>query len=252
MFFKKKKPFVRFVNAMPGVEISHPVLRATDYKFDWVRSAAMDYKERKSNYQMDDFLIGLNRCPGISHYLQTGFIITAPIDFTSATDSAKPDLFEWTCPVNFEFEGREYIGSHSSDQLAKFVPFRSDTLKTIIKVNTRWMIQSSSDIIFLQLPIAYPDHSTFTAAHGIIDCQKLLEINVQLFWHKKDGIALIKAGTPLCHIVPIPREFVVDLVVEARTEKDRYISAAYEYLAKKEFNKDMKLFFNSAKKLLSK
>ena len=161
-------------------------------------------------------------------------------------------MFKWECPVNAVFEGREYIGAHTPDQLADFMPMREDTLSTLIKLHTRWRMNSSPDIVFLQLPIAYPDHNLFTAAHGIIDNQTLLEVNVQLFWHKLNGKHLVKAGTPLCHIVPFPRDFVVDLRVETMTKEDRYVELAYEYLAKKEYHKDLKSFFGSCKKLLTR
>jgi hypothetical protein len=250
MFFKKK-PFVRFVNLIPGVETAYPVIRTHEYKFSWLRHAALDFKERANAAGPEQLMAGVNRCPGILQYFKQGFIVTAPVDFTITTNINDPDGFRWHCPAEFTWEGDPYIGSHSVNQLAKFMPFRDDTLKTVVKVNTFWRINSSPDIVFLQLPIAYPDHNNFTAVHGVIDCEEYVEINVQMFWHKLNDTVVVKAGTPLCQLIPIPRKLAVDLVVEPATAHDHYVAKAWKYLVNKEYTKEMKHFLKSAKNLLS-
>jgi|TARA_B110000503_G_scaffold127178_1_gene196601 hypothetical protein len=256
MFFKKKKPWVRFTNAMAGAEIAHPVITAQSYNFDWYKAAAADYRKRQSErtetQNLNNHLVSTTRCPGLHQLFKTGFIITNPIDFTIETKKDSPGLFRWESAVNAEFGGKDYIGAHVPEQLYQFMPFREDTLSSLVKVNTQWKMYSSADIVFLQLPIAYPDHNMFTAAHGMLDPQIVFEINVQLFWHKLEGIHLVKAGTPLCHLVPIPRNLLVDMQVDKYTIDDHYNTMAYEYLARKEYNKDIKSFFAATKKLLTR
>lgn len=236
---------------MPGVEHAHPVIKTQDMKIDWMRHAALDYKEKLSNYIPGTTMMsGINRCAGLLQLFKTGFIITAPIDFTIATTKGDLEAFQWTCPVNAEFQGHPYILSHGANQLAKFIPFRNDTLHTILKINTRWRASCSDDVIFLQIPIPYPEHTDFTAAIGIFDFHQSPEINVQLFWHNLDGIKMVKAGTPLCMLVPIPRDFNVDLIVEPATMEDRYKDNAWNYLSNKDFNKDIRAFYEASKKLL--
>jgi hypothetical protein len=120
----------------------------------------------------------------------------------------------------------------------------------MLKINTRWRASCSDDIVFLQMPVPYPEHTNFTAATGIFDFHQSPEINVQLYWHNLDGIHLVKAGTPLCMLVPIPRNFNIDLFVETATIEDRYKDSAWNYIANKEFNKDIKAFYETSKKLL--
>lgn len=250
MFFKKK-PWVRFVNSMPGVEIAHPIVRAQEVKFNWMKNAALDYKTRLNNSSVDTVVNGTNRCPGIIQLFKTGFIVTNPIDFTITVDDENKRL-NWNCPIHAEWDHHPYIDLHPQEQLAKFIPFREDTLESVIKVNTRWKISASPDIFFLQMPIPYPEHNIFTATHGILDSEQSMQINVQLYWHKKQGSVLIKAGTPLCQLIPIHKNELVDLTVERETEEDRYIDRAFEYIAMKEYNKDIKAFYKTAKKLLGK
>lgn len=252
MFFKKKKPWVKFVNSMPGVEIAHPVMKAHTHNFEWFKTAALDYKKRKNYFDENPnhHLLSATRCPGLQQFFKSGFIVSNPIDFTIETKKENAEYFRWGSPTNGIADGQDYISSHSPSQLADFMPFREDTLKTLIKIQTRWKIYSSSDIVFLQIPIAYPDHNMFTAAHGIVDPQIALELNVILFWHKLDGIHLVKAGTPLFYLIPIPRDLSIDFEVSRHTEEDTYKGLAYTYLHRKEWNKDIKSFIKSSKKLL--
>lgn len=249
MMFFKKKPFARFVNLLPGVEIAHPIVRANEIHPKWLREAAIDFKQRDASARPNEIMASTSRCPGLTEYFKQGFIVTAPMDFTiTTTNKHDPFQFDYYGPVSLQ--NKPYIGSHHTPQLAKFMPMREDTHDWLVKVNTYWRINSSEDIVFLQMPIAYPDHNIFTAAHGIVDCQNYTEINVQLFWHKLNDTVLVEAGTPLCQLIPIPRNLAVDLIVERPTEEDKYISEAWAYLTTQKFKKDMKSFLAQAKKLL--
>ena len=248
MRFFKKKSWVRFANLIPGVEVAHPIIRTQDHRFDWFKSASMDFKQRVEHRSLTEPISSPNRCPGISDLFKTGYIVTAPIDFVIKTSARDPRGFSWSMPDSVGIDG--YIGNHSYDQLAKFAPFRSDTLQSIIKVNTQWKMSSSDDIVFLQMPIPYPDHNNFTAVHGIIDCNQYLELNTQLYWHKLDDEVLVEAGTPLCQLIPIPRTLALDLIVEPANDRDRYLSQAWLYLARKKYVNNVKSFLESTKKLL--
>jgi hypothetical protein len=252
MFFKKKKPFVRFVNLIPGVEIAHPVIKSNEHMFDWIRTAALEYKEKLNNSDFTKQIGSTSRCPGIHGIFKSGFIVTAPIDFTITTDETSPGNFEWSCPTRPTVDGQDYISGHSPSQLSAYLPFREDTLASVVKVNTFWKVTSSADIVMIQIPIPYPDHNLFTAATGVVDCcENYHEVNVQIFWHKLNGTHHVKAGTPLCQLIPVPRDFIVDLRVERMTSEDRYIAEAYEYLVRKEYVKNLKSFFANFKKLVS-
>jgi hypothetical protein len=253
MFFKKKKPFVRFTNLMPGVESVHPIIQTKELRTDWIRQAALDYRDAvKNNTEVTKSFNTVSKCPGILGLFKVGFIVPAPIDFviTTRNDSNERGIFEWECPVNYQLDNQPYIDGHSKDQLYNFMPFRQDTLSTVIKVNTRWKVSMSPDIALLQIPIPYPDHNIFTAVHGILDGDSSIEVNVQLMWHKKNEKVLIKAGTPLCQYIPIPKKLDVDLRIEQATDKDRYITSAWQYLCKKSYNRDGKTFKDQAKKLI--
>ena len=245
MFFKKRS-WVRFFNLVPGVEMTHPIVPANEYRYSWLSEVAKDFRDNQKN-------TGTHRCPGIVDFLHKGFIVTAPFDFTILTNRNDNENFEWATAVNMKnFIDAPYIGRLTKETLSNFVPFRSDTLKTIIKVNTFWRSSSSDDIVLLQMPIAYPDHNIFTACTGIIDPDKYLELIVQLQWHKLDGQYTIKAGTPLCQLIPIPKKLAVDLVVDKLTPEDEYLSRAHKYLVTHAYRRNLTLWKNTCKIILDK
>ena len=56
------------------------------------------------------------------------------------------------------------------------------------------------------LPVAYSDNVDFEACIGILDPSVSTEINVQLYWNRFGDISKVKAGTPLCHLIPLTEQ----------------------------------------------
>ena len=253
MFRSKKKSWVRFVNLIPGVESLYPVTMATDIKLDWLKDAAVEYKARKKANADEPRarISSVSRCPGISTLFKYAYVMPSPVDFVINTYNDPEGRFSSDCAANYStIDGQDFIGSHSAEQLAKFMPFRTDTIGNMVKVQTKWRVTMSPDVMLLQIPVPYPDHNIFTAVHGILDGSYETTINVQLFWHKKNERVLIKAGTPLCYYVPIHRDYMPELRVERCTPDDEYLDQAWHYLHDKQFNKNIKDWLVQAKALV--
>ena len=250
-----KKKYVRFVNEIPGVEITHPVVPAKQFKHKWMSNLNKDVVSHNNACPVSATKGNTARCPGIIDLHQTGFIVPAPFDFVITTNGSKEN-FEWLMHIDPAMVNKDikqpYISLHPKEQLHNYSPPREDSLDVIIKVNTYWKLLSSDDIVFLQMPIPYPDHNIFTACHGIIDSNKYNALNLQLQWHKINGEHLIKAGTPLCQLVPMPKDFAVDLLVDKITEDDIYASKAYSYVTMHEFTKDTSRWKKSVKTIMDK
>ena len=73
---------------------------------------------------------------------------------------------------------------------------------------------------FLMLPIVYPDTFDFTCVTGILDPAILTEVNFQLYWNVKEAETLIRAGTPLGHLIPLT-EKKYEWVQRIMNQKDR-------------------------------
>jgi len=249
----RKHPYVRFVNEVPGVETTHPIIPAKHYKYNWMSALNKDVVAHNSSCPVTSLKGNTARCPGIIDLHKTGFIVPAPFDFTITTNGSK-DSFEWRMHIDPKVLNKDntqpYISLHPKEQLHNYSPSRDDSLDVIVKVNTYWKLLSSPDIVFLQMPIAYPDHNIFSACHGIIDSDKYNTMNLQLQWHKLSGEHLVKAGTPICQLIPIPKNLVVDLKVEQITDSDVYANKAYSYVTMHEFTKDTSRWKKSVKTIM--
>jgi len=222
MFNFKKKNSVRFTNLIPGVSDVYPVIPSSKFKFSWVSQCAKSMSDSTSNTA---------KCPGIGDLMLRGFILTAPFDFTITVNGK--ESFNWNMPVDpksfVNFNISNYISYHNKEQLHQFVPSRSDSLDMIIKINTYWSMVSSDNLVFLQMPVPFPDHNLFSAVHGIIDSDKYHSLIIQLQWHRTEGTYTIKAGTPLCQLIPIERNLPINLNVVDATDEDVKLYQKYSY-----------------------
>lgn len=223
-FFNKKSK-IRFYSIYPGVADLFPIQKSSSVKRSFVKS------------KMPKGTRPVSACPGILKIANAGYVITAPADFKIITNGDGAS-FTWVEPVKFHkgMPGTEsYIASHDAAQTDPILDDPSDTLRTTIKVETPWRVESSDDVVFLQLPVTYNNEDRFSSAIGILDPQYSHVINVQLFWKKLNEETLIRAGTPLCQYIPMKRKDLqmsnFDVTINEATDNDFKKEQAYNYAA---------------------
>jgi hypothetical protein len=223
--FHKKKPFIRFYSLEPGVLEVFPIVPSSQLRRKFTSSPVIP-GEPSSKF-----------CPGIRKLVSTGWIVTAPADFLikPSDDGVK---FEWVEPWRFgssamTLRGTTYIADHGPNQVVPLLDDPSDTLKSVVKVQTPWRVEASDDIVLLQLPTTYNNESRFYSATGIFDPRYGYTVNVQLFWKKLDEETVIKAGTPLCQFIPMSRKHLAsnfyDVIIDDATSDDINIEKAFVY-----------------------
>lgn len=206
MLFKKlfekwfsKKPYIRFYTLESGVRELFPIVRSSTIKRNFLEDVQIG--------DAQDTLSSKN-CPGIKKIVNTGWIVTAPADFVIQTNGDGV-FFEWAEPYRFTkiTPGMDaYISGHTRSQVEPLLDDPETTLKQVVKVETPWRVEASDDVVFLQVPVTYNNESRFHSATGILDPKYAHLINVQLFWKDLNGKTLIRAGTPLCQLIPVARK----------------------------------------------
>lgn len=222
----RKKSHVRFYTLEPGVHDLFPIVRASTVRRPFESEEHTDTTALSSKY-----------CPGIRKLIATGWVVTAPADFLIKT-SGDGTFFEWAEPIKFSKgtpDIANYISSHTQSQVDPLLDDATNTLRTVIKVETPWRLDASDDLIFLQIPISYNKEPRFTAAHGFLDPKYMHAINVQLFWHVLNGETLVRAGTPLCQIIPIEKSTLsmskFDVEIVKATTKDYERERSFNFAA---------------------
>ena len=193
---------IEFFSMLPGVADACPVIPASQFRPKWMSSARQDYIDQLKT--QEGRFNHIYQCPGIFDLYNQGFIIPAWHDILIKTNGNLTG-FAWMTP-SVEFtdltEGRAVVGKHN-DGLDKYLPKKPWALKSIIKFNTPWHIIAPKGLKFLMLPVAYTDSYEFESTIGILDPGISSEINVQVYWNVPNGEHIVKAGTPLAHLVPL-------------------------------------------------
>lgn len=223
----KKKPFIRFYSIDPGVVELFPIIPSSQIKRKF---ASMTVSEGTPSPKS---------CPGIRKIVSVGWVVTAPADFII---KPTPDgyRFDWLEPWQFgtgapTLRGTSYISDHGPDQTEVLLDDSNNMLKSIVKVQTPWRVETSDDIVLLQIPVTYANEHRFYSATGILDPKYAYNVNVQLFWRETKEEILVRAGTPLCQLIPISRKHLAynayDVKIEDATELDIKKEQAFVYAA---------------------
>lgn len=219
-------PKIEFVSLVEGVADAYPIYEAKNFRTKWMKAALQEYKDKKTKGEMFNHIA---LCPGIFDLYNYGYIVPMWHEAMIETidDSGH---FRWTIPDGeaLKIDGVEHvIGSHT-DEIKNSLPKRPYSMPGVIKFNTPWRIIAPRDTKFLMIPINYPDEYMFEAATGILDIGISNEINVQVHWNVK-GVGTVKAGTPMCQLIPLSNE-KYDFVVRDATNHDKLWEKKRRYI----------------------
>jgi len=223
---KKTKPYIRFYSLTPGVVDLFPI----------VRSSTVERPYRSS--QTYEGVPPSKNCPAINKIVGSGWIVPAPADFIIDTNGDGTTI-QWLEPYRFkrssDINESSYVVLHSWHQTDPLVDDPEKTVRTVVKLETPWRVDMSDDYVLLQLPVTYNKESRFTAAIGVLDPEYGYTVNVQLFWNVKEGRTLVKAGTPLCQLVPVLKDALspgfYDVIIDNATEQDQLKDREFNYAA---------------------
>jgi len=194
-----------FESLLPGLELHMPIIPAKELKREWVEAARADFIEAKKE--------GINqthiaRCPGIFDINRTGWVLKSWLDIEIETNGDL-DTFLWRTPICQKERcpmAGDAVGWHHKDDFFKFQKnFPSNTLGSIIKIQTPWRILIPKGYNVLEMPVPYSDESRFTVLPGTFYAG-VAACNVQMLWHVTNGKTIIKAGTPLAQYILIPED----------------------------------------------
>lgn len=228
--FSSKKSWVRFYSLEPGVSTLFPIF------------SSKELNRKFRDWPVDPSAAPTRNCPGILKLTSTGWIVTAPADFIIKVDENGLG-YDWREPWRFKTgpeyppEMSRYVSAvHGPNQTTCLLDDPDKVLSTVVKIETPWRVTASDDVLFLMLPVLYNNESRFFSATGILDSRFGYNLNIQLFWNSREpGETLIKAGTPLCHLVPLNRDHLnlnnYDVTVEDAKDADWILERAWVYAA---------------------
>jgi hypothetical protein len=210
---------VEFYSVIDGIDLMYPPLPASEVEMDWVKGAR-DFYVNKQKEKVGS-ATGAHLCSGIRGLLENAYILTTWHD-TNITTNGDGSAFEWeTTETNSkllgENQGVEYFPGM---QFGDYTNLPPQTLKTVLKFPTPWRVKLPKGWGLMYLPLHYHGESRFTSLVGILDTNITNSLHAVLFWHELNGTTFIKAGTPLCYLVPVKLNEDIEFVVREATEKE--------------------------------
>lgn len=218
---------IEFYSTVAGLPDMFPVVKAKDALPIWAKSARDSYVKKKE--QSIGRMNHIYQCPGIFDLFNHGYIIPMWHDVIINTNG-DPDTFSWTVPSSdlADLNPEVNLIENQSNGVGAVMPIKPWSLNTLIKINTPWRIVAPRGVKFLVMPIAYPDRFEFESSIGILNPGYSNEINIQLYYNVQKGDVLIKAGTPLAHIIPLSEQNF-DLICREMNTVDKFWQAKQKY-----------------------
>lgn len=200
---------IEFYSTIDGVVDTFPIQEAKNCLPSWLGLAKQEYLKNKND-------INVYRCPGIVELLTTGFIVSAWHDIDIHIDTNQHLCTQMPSLELEQLLGNDTTQIQGGDSIGKFIPKKPWSHNDILKINTPWNVVVPKDIKLLILPISYTDNHQTESTIGILDPSISNEINIQLY---VNATGLLKAGTPLAHIIPLTDE-KCELIVRNMNNKD--------------------------------
>jgi hypothetical protein len=208
---------VVFKTFMPELVENMPIIKAGRHRYKWYEEALEELKNEKhpGGYTA--------KCPGIISVNSTGWIQRAYQDFTIQTNGDTYS-FGWQCDLDQSktLHGdiiSNYVDWHGPQQYWRYKQdsYDPNILKSLIKINSPWVVDIPEGYTLLCMPVPYNDDDRFVAACGILRGKSWL--NIQLFWKCLNSTETIKAGTPLVQYILV-KDNNVDFTMEIATKDD--------------------------------
>lgn len=235
----KTHPNIEFICTDPGVELTMPIIKSSEYKPSWIKKAAADFKNegsltRNSSDSFEEFMQishknfspeqnkHTSKCPGLQMWHNTGWIMRLHQDIKFEVVS-EGEYWNFTSSGDLSNSSKKMVTFHLTHSFYPFFEnWPKDTMKKIVKLHLPWEARIPAGYKLLVLHPMYLDDFRFTICSGIYD--PLLGIadigTVPLFWHSLDGTHTLKAGTPIAQFILIPKEEHNFKIVEESNDKN--------------------------------
>jgi hypothetical protein len=214
-FFKKNE--VTFICSQEPFINAWPPVYSKDLQRPFLKECNREYKENQLKKEKDlscPFQKHRNtsKCDGIRDMISCGYLIRLHRDIRISTNGDGISYIWNILPT--PIDDNQMVTYFQKNQYSDFINTPENALKTLLKINTPWLI-GSTDYCFIQTHPSFFGEHRFTVVEGIIDPLKNRQINVIMFWNILEGTEILRAGTPISQLIPIHRKFLPKLKIES-------------------------------------
>ena len=197
--FKKTKLVVDAFTKVPGMEQFYPIDSAKKFFPDWWKQLPKTHIWKDPN-GVDLEQSTLKRCDGFVELYKNGIVIPLWSDISMRTGSDGLWAFRSS-------QKDTILQSHNKNQ------FGDEFDNHIhVKILSPWFLSEKTGCKFYFAPATWnltSYYNDFIVPPGIVDFKYQGGVHVNTFFHKVDKQILLKAGTPLVHLIPLSDKEVI-------------------------------------------
>ena len=197
---------IKFLSTDKRLLDHYPPIYSRDLQRSFLKKLNVNYKSnldllKTSSCPFQRFT-NTARCPGIVDIINAGYVFRLHRDIRIITNG-DGRTFSWEVLTDSKQDSLD-ISYFGPEQFGDHLNLPENTLKTLIKINLPWIVKSKKYNL-LMTDVSFVEENRFSVAEGILDTDKGIEINPILYWHVLNGSEILKAGTPICQIIPIQK-----------------------------------------------
>jgi hypothetical protein len=209
-FFKNKKPKITWWSSIKHLEKITPVVPADKYIPQWFKQVKKNYSKSHSNVKL---------CPSYLKYFSLGWVMPLWCDVELSINNE--GLIIWRTPnIDFQFE------FHDDYQYKDLVPKNEqDSIACVLKPVSPWLVKISKGWSLLQLPMSYEFNPDWQVLSGVLPASSWPQTNHQIiirksFFDNKQKKNVILKGAPLAQYIPVPDNYISEVVEETEELKE--------------------------------
>jgi hypothetical protein len=207
-WFKKRE--IVFYGNYPHVDKTNPIVKSLEIKRSWMKKAKEHFNEKLLNEKKYSSIASGHRCLGIQSLIEQGFVLKNEKEFAVETNGNDDDIKihtpNNTIPVGGESDGFSFFSSNLLGDYTR----PKNAIKHMIKINLSWHLVVPKDVVILYLPFNYSDDDRFMGSSAILDPVFSSQVNVSLWWFARNSYEIVRKGTPLAQIIPIPKKSICE------------------------------------------
>ena len=204
--FKKKNNTIRFFTSDVLSAEAYPIIQAKTHKFKWHSQFASQVKETRKAAKFS-YVPLAGRCPAIIDISSRGYYVVLNRDMELGSVNGRLKSVS-----NPAFPAPTEQLNHPAPRYINNMPF-------VIKIPLGWNCVVPEGVQIYWGPVPYPDNTDFFVLPGIQNPANDCQINIQGVVNSDEPV-LLKAGTPLAHLIPLSsKKFNFSVGFETPTEK---------------------------------
>jgi len=203
-FFRKKH--IYFYNKLPGLADNFPICNISELNYSW--KAPLKDILLNNNCKYKQLTNSTLFCSGINNITTKGFILRNFVDIHFKKNYNGGVLASIDTNIPKRFSKQNIISSFELKKYFSNLKFSSETLDVIgFKLDTFWRVHTNDpDTLFILNQVPYYDDNNIIVLPGILDIKQANQINVFFIIKNINEDFILKAGTPLYHILPISKK----------------------------------------------